>query len=171
ARRAAARAGLTALALAALSAWYVNVYSLPKLEYNRLHPYTSWIPITCFIVLRNMTPRMRTVSLGLYSWLGCITLETYIGQFHTWLLTKRPDGQPTMLLVLLPGYPLCNFALVTALYVFVSHRLFLVTNVLKDALVPHDDNRMLVRNALLGGASVAGVVAVAFAARGVNLWG
>ena len=37
-----------------------------------------------------------------------------IGQFHTWLLTKRADGQPIYLLTLLPGYPLLNFALVTA---------------------------------------------------------
>ena len=37
-----------------------------------------------------------------------------IGQFHTWLLSKRPDGQPIYLLNLLPGYPLLNFALVTA---------------------------------------------------------
>ena len=26
-----------------------------------------------------------------------------IGQFHTWLLSKRPDGQPIYLLTLLPG--------------------------------------------------------------------
>lgn len=37
-----------------------------------------------------------------------------IGQFHTWLLSKRPDGQPIYLLTLLPGYPLLNFAVVTA---------------------------------------------------------
>ena len=37
-----------------------------------------------------------------------------IGQFHTWLLCKRPDGQPIYLLTLLPGYPLLNFAVVTA---------------------------------------------------------
>jgi hypothetical protein len=37
-----------------------------------------------------------------------------IGQFHTWMVTKMDDGQPIYLLVLLPGYPLLNFALVTA---------------------------------------------------------
>ena len=58
---------------------------------------------------------MRTVSLGLYGWLGCITLETYISQFHTWLSTGIPDGQPKMLLAFFPAeYPLLNFAGTTA---------------------------------------------------------
>lgn len=72
-----------------------------------------------------------------------------IGQFHTWLLSKRPDGQPIYLLTLLPGYPLLNFALVTAVYVTLSHRLFQTTSTLKDAVVPHDDNRLLLRNCLM----------------------
>jgi hypothetical protein len=36
-------------------------------------------------------------------------------------------------------------------YVFVSHRLFLLTLVLKDAAVPHDNNRVLARNLVLMG--------------------
>ena len=69
------------------------------------------------------------------------------------------DGQPIFLLTLLPGYTLLNFALVTALYVFLSYRLFLLTGTLKDAYVPHDDNRMLLRNGLVGaGAAAAAAV-------------
>ena len=82
---------------------------------NRVHPYTSWIPITLWVVLRNVTPSMRHLSLSLFGWLGCITLETYISQFHTWLATGIPNGQPKMLLTFFPqSYPLLNFAASTA---------------------------------------------------------
>ena len=95
--------------------WYKAVYVLPKWEYNAVHPYTSWIPITLWVILRNLTSSMRHYSLALYGWLGCVTLETYISQFHTWLSTGLPDGQPKLLLAFFPEeYPLLNFAGTTA---------------------------------------------------------
>ena len=106
---------LLAVTLALFATWYHFIYLLPKREYNRVHPYTSWIPITLWVVLRNMTPAMRHFSLSLYGWLGCITLETYISQFHTWMATGIPNGQPKMLLTFFsPNLPLLNFAASTA---------------------------------------------------------
>lgn len=70
------RASLATIGITALYLWYEHVYKLPKLEYNILHPYTSWIPISAFLLLRNITPSLRLSSMGLYGWLGCITLET-----------------------------------------------------------------------------------------------
>ena len=114
----AARYSLRAIVVAACAAagmaWYHHVYVLPKLEYNAIHPYTSWIPISIWAFMRNLTPRMRVVSLGVFGWLGCITLETYMGQFHTWLSSSIPDGQPVGLLEIIPDYPLINFGVVTA---------------------------------------------------------
>lgn len=75
-RRRTIRAVMGAIAVGAFYAWYIHVYRLPKLQYNVVHPYTSWIPITAFLVLRNITPTLRLHSMGLYGWLGCITLET-----------------------------------------------------------------------------------------------
>ncbi|KAG6405049.1 hypothetical protein SASPL_132631 [Salvia splendens] len=114
--------------------WYEYIYKLDRVSYNKLHPYTSWIPIT---------------------WLGKITLETYISQFHIWLRSNVPNGQPKWLLSVIPDYPLLNFLLTTAIYILLSHRLFELTNTLKVALIPTKDSHKLFQNCIAGAAIAA----------------
>ncbi|KAJ8449967.1 hypothetical protein Cgig2_029329 [Carnegiea gigantea] len=63
-RRQAIKTGVVVAAVSVGYLWYEYIYKLDKITYNKYHPYTSWIPIT---------------------WLGKVTLETYISQFHIWL--------------------------------------------------------------------------------------
>ena len=136
-KRSAIRVVTLISSLKVLKWWYHAFYVLPKLEYNRWHPYTSWIPISCYIFLRNFLPELRVWSLGFFSWCGKITLETYICQFHLWLgSSKLPNAQPSKLLVLVPGYPFVNFVLSTAVYIGVSKRVFSLTNELGRACLP-----------------------------------
>ena len=66
-----------------LGVWGKLVYMQPKVQYNELHPYTSWIPITAFIVLRNLTPGMRLSALALYGWLGKVSASDLPAEIST----------------------------------------------------------------------------------------
>ncbi|KAI0115288.1 Cas1p-domain-containing protein [Daldinia grandis] len=62
-----------------------QTYLRGKQAYNQIHPFISWIPILCFIVLRNSHRMLRDKYLLLPNLLGRISLETYILQYHIWL--------------------------------------------------------------------------------------
>ncbi|KAI8338349.1 10 TM acyl transferase domain found in Cas1p-domain-containing protein [Chlamydoabsidia padenii] len=70
-----------------------------KFAYNRAQPYISWIPILAFVFLRNATVRLRNTSSQFFIFIGKISLETFIGQFHMWLA-----GDTKGLLLVIP-YP------------------------------------------------------------------
>ena len=78
------------------------------------------------------------MHLHLFAWCGKITLETYILQFHIWMKTTGINGSPKFLMVVLPFSYWLNFVLVSALYIFISFRVFYITAGLRDVVIPKE---------------------------------
>ena len=138
ATRAAGYAGVVAFAAGAGYAWYATVFTRDKYAYNALHPYTSWVPVLVYIVLRNAHPFLRRRYVHLFTFLGQVTLETYILQFHVWMKTTGINGSPKFLLVVVESNFWLNFAICSAVYFFLSVRVFKLTVALRDALIPDE---------------------------------
>ncbi|RZC82354.1 hypothetical protein C5167_045139 [Papaver somniferum] len=62
------------------------------------------------------------------------------------------DGEPKLVLSLIPDYPMLNFMLTTAIFVAISYRLFQLTNTLKMAFIPSGDDKRLMYNIVAAGA-------------------
>lgn len=127
---------LVLLALGCGGLWWRYVFLLDKYAYNKLHPFTSFVPLSAYLVLRNCTEGLRKRYLYLFAYMGRTTLETYIFQFHIWMRTTGLNGSPKKLLVVVPGSFWLNFIVVTAIYIFISVRFSHLTGVIRDALIP-----------------------------------
>ncbi|CAK0894954.1 unnamed protein product [Prorocentrum cordatum] len=68
--RAAWNAALLAACFLAMGAWFLLVFSKGKYEYNAIHPYTSWIPITAYMLVRNISAPLRSRYMRLFAYLG-----------------------------------------------------------------------------------------------------
>mmetsp|Transcript_97475 Transcript_97475/g.170071 ORF Transcript_97475/g.170071 Transcript_97475/m.170071 type:complete len:611 (-) Transcript_97475:48-1880(-) len=140
--------------------WIEYCFKLDKFAYNKVHAYTSAIPILAYLFLRNISRFFRQRYLFLFAYVGRITLETYILQFHVWMRTTGLNGSPKKLLVWIPQTYLppktaflANLGLTTLVYFFVSVRLSKLTVVLRDALIPEDKRTMAVIWACVAAAS------------------
>ncbi|XP_033106188.1 protein REDUCED WALL ACETYLATION 1-like [Anneissia japonica] len=118
--------------------WYDALMFRDKFEYNLYHPYTSWFPIISFIFVRNIFPVFRTHHIGLFAWLGKVTLETYISQLHIYM-----QYNATKTIVYIAGYPLMNFVVASLIYLFVSHQLFKLTTEFSAYLLPKDMKKVM----------------------------
>ena len=114
--RSAIKTAILVVCLFVMRRFYVSVFSLDKYGYNALHPYTSWLPITIYIILRNLSSTARQYHMHFFAWLGKITLETYIAQFHIWMsstgpdFTWEPNASPKRLLRLVSSQAICRCA-------------------------------------------------------------
>ena len=138
-------AKLTILGVATLLGlwWYYSYFSLSKREYNKVHPYTSFVPIFLYLVFRNLTEALRKRHLHLFAWCGKITLETYILQFHVWMKTTGINGSPKFLMVWFPDI-WTNFVVISAVYIFLSFRVFHITAALRGWVIPKEGGAALV---------------------------
>jgi len=158
------RSVVTAATLGLTIYWYVAYFSLPKRAYNKVHPYTSFIAIFTYLVLRNIVSGLRERHMHLFAWCGKITLETYILQFHVWMKTTGVNGSPKFLMVWFPGYFWINFVVVTAAYIFLSYRVFIITAALRDVVIPKEGGAALGKRAVFVAVILAAFYGVAYLA-------
>ena len=158
------RYGITVVLIAVFAIWFHFVLLMDRQKYIKYHPYTAPIPILIYIWLRNMHPFLRTHHLNLFTWLGKITLETYLSQIHIYMI-----GDAKKILVYLPNYPLLNFFLATIIYLFVSYHLFHLTVFFSSYILPRD-LKVIGKNALYGFVWLGTCYFFAFSMTKKNIW-
>ncbi|XP_028402866.1 N-acetylneuraminate 9-O-acetyltransferase-like [Dendronephthya gigantea] len=111
-----------------------------KVQCNAVHSVVSFLPITAFLLLRNVSGFMRSHFSTFYAWVGKISLELFVGQYHIWLANDTKG-----VLVLIPEQPLLNLLVTTFVFVCACHEVNKITVVLSEALVAKDVRVMLRR--------------------------
>lgn len=139
---------LTVSILAILSYVVWATQCTDKAACNRVHSYASIIPVTSFILIRNVPGYLRSAYSAFFAWFGRISLELFIGQYHIWLAADTKG----MLVVLSPDWPTLNLVVTSFVFVCVAHEINKLTGIItKHFLGPPNisHGKLLIRFALL----------------------
>jgi len=142
--------------------WVTTPFMHDKFAYNQTNAYFGFIPLLVYIFFRNLTPTLRGYHLDLLHQIGKTTLETYLMQHHIWLTSNAKS-----LLTLIPGWPMMNYLVVTAIYFVLSRRLYQLTLFLRAMMLPDNKDRCI-RNTAMLAATIAAYVALAFLLQSAN---
>ncbi|KAF2469876.1 Cas1p-domain-containing protein [Lindgomyces ingoldianus] len=110
--------------------WILTRRSHDKADYNWWMPTISWLPVLSFVVLRNATRFLRNYYCAAFSWLGRISLETYLLSQHIWM---AGDGHGILRSGLFKGDGTIkndrwrDLALLTPIYIWLAWRVYAAT--------------------------------------------
>eukprot|EP00581_Thalassiosira_minuscula_P014101 CAMPEP_0183720096 /NCGR_PEP_ID=MMETSP0737-20130205/12808_1 /TAXON_ID=385413 /ORGANISM="Thalassiosira miniscula, Strain CCMP1093" /LENGTH=1173 /DNA_ID=CAMNT_0025949907 /DNA_START=242 /DNA_END=3763 /DNA_ORIENTATION=+ len=122
---------------AALVVWIVG--PLQMRNYNVSHPYFGIIPVLAYIYMRNICGAMREQHIGMLSSIGKYSLEIYLLHHHAF----TDDG----CVLFIPGYPRCNFALVSVVLLLAARMLHNISKILQKMLIPENEEKKCVQHA------------------------
>lgn len=125
-------AGLTLHAIHIARAFFCT----DKPSCNRVHVYVSVIPILSVILFRNTIGILRSHYSVFFAWVGSMSLELFVGQYHVWLAEDT-----TGLLILVPGYPLINVAVTSFIFVCIALEIRDISGVVTVAAIPRVDKK------------------------------
>eukprot|EP00956_Cyclotella_meneghiniana_P000928 scaffold1110_cov78-Cyclotella_meneghiniana.AAC.1 len=127
------KASVLATMMYAFILWANGPLMMEKEQYNTTNPYFGFMPLLLYVYVRNLTPSLRSHSMSLLQEIGKTTLETYAMQHHVWLTSNSKT-----ILVFLPNYRRLNMILVTLAFIAISRKVYELTGVLRNILLPND---------------------------------
>lgn len=118
-------------------AWAAGPLRRSTTIYNVSHPYFGIIPTLLLVNLRNVNCWLREHHIGMLSWLGKYSLEIYILHHHA------------SSILLIRGYPRCNFLAISMILIFTARLLHNTTLVIRHMLFPTNEEEKCYQNTVM----------------------